>query len=511
MVDIFRETTAVTHVGPLASLPLPDQVTPRSTARLVMLAGGLVGQVFQLDDEIIIGRGSGATIELAAEDVSRRHARITQTGGDYFIEDLASRNGTFVNGLPIVTQTQVRFGDKIQVGAQTVLLFSHRDPAEDQLLQAQKLESIGLLAGGIAHDINNMVASVLGNVRYLREAAPQREPSEVESCLSDCEEGLVRIADLVKGLLNFARRGKLEHRPNPLLRLIQEALGLARHAGAAQVDVQVPATLEIMGDGAQLLQLFLNLFINALDAMPNGGELAVSAEVVLVDPTTLPTVPTLRSGRFCLVTVRDSGTGMSTEVLGRLFEPFFTTKEAGKGTGLGLATSYGIVQSHCGHISVDSVLGVGTTFQVYLPFIDTDEVRSRHITERTAAVQPRDAKLLILVVDDEPLVRRSATRLLGLLFYEVLTAANGEEALVIYKNASHVVSLILLDLCMPGMPDETVLAEIKKINPAQRVLVTSGSCTEEDISRLMQGGAHGFLRKPYRLETLRDAIQAAIS
>jgi len=311
--------------------------------------------------------------------------------------------------------------------------------------------------------------------------------------------------DLTKQMLGFARRGKYEDRPTSVTDLVREVSGMVRRTfdRAITVQARVEPELFVRGDRTQLHQVLMNLCLNARDAMPDGGLICLEAEEIAPDDLDESSRAFLNPGRHVALTVRDNGVGMDEETRMRAFEPFFTTKPPGAGTGLGLATVYGIVKNHGGHVLMLSEKGEGSTFRVFLPAIeqapsDLDTGPQRLLAEAGTGT--------VLLVDDEEVVRRSTRRLLKQLGFEVIVAADGEEAVHLYETHRDEILFVLLDLIMPRMGGEAAFEELKRIDPDVRVLIASGYTDESRARQLTNLGAKGFLPKPFDHEALQSAI-----
>jgi len=485
-----------------------DRLLPQEKAYLVVVAGPGVGRKYQVKDRLVVGRSPEADIQLAFGDVSRSHCRVAQgeRQGELVIEDLGSRNGTLVNGLP-VRRHPLRFGDRIQVGASTILLFTYQDQLEEQLLQSQKMESIGRLAGGIAHDFNNLLGAVLNNVDYLSGLKPTHtlEDVEVRSALADVRTAVTRAVELTKQMLGFARRGKYEDRPTNITELVREVVGMVRRTfdRAITVQARIEPELFVRGDRTQLHQVLMNLCLNARDAMKDGGHLRIEAEEIDTEHVNDATRAFLNPGRHVVLSIQDSGSGMDEATRSRAFEPFFTTKPPGQGTGLGLATVYGIVKNHGGHVHLISEPGKGALFRVFVPAID--HVPAELDTGPQRLMQEAGGGT-VLVIDDEEVVRKSASRLLRQLGFDVLLAANGEEGLRVFAERHGEVLFVVLDLIMPRMNGEVVLEKLLALDPGVRVLISSGYNDPSRAGKLAELGAKHFLPKPFDSEALQDAI-----
>jgi PAS domain S-box-containing protein len=378
---------------------------------------------------------------------------------------------------------------------------------EEQLRQAQKMETVGTLVGGIAHDFNNQLTIILGNLALLR--ADLADDARVSRELIDAEQATQRCADMTQSLLTFSRR----RIPRPQLldlnelvaetvRLLQRLLPPVVHVVAR--DEAGPAA--VSGDRTQLHQVLMNLAVNARDAMPDGGTLTVTTARAAVDAAYCARNVEARPGNFLVLTVEDTGAGMSPEVRSRLFEPFFTTKPAGLGTGLGLAVVYGIVKAHGGWISVASTPGQGSTFRVYLPAVLAEAVR----VEESAPPPVRGGHECIMVVDDEDLVRNLAQCVLERWGFRVLTAADGEQALATYRARGPEIDLVVLDFTMPLLTGLQVLRQLQRLNPAVRVIFASGHADANESEMFLAAGARAFVPKPYRPEELIRRVRQVL-
>ena len=383
---------------------------------------------------------------------------------------------------------------------------------QERLRQSQKLEAIGTLAGGVAHDFNNLLTGILGYTWLLKQnAAPEGDVYRAAVVIENAAE---RAAELTRQLLGFARQGKHQEVPVDLNQLVGEVTELLGRTFDKAVAVHVaPPTYElrVLGDPGQLHQVLLNLAINARDAMPGGGDLYF--ETGVVDGARVPRAahPHLGRGPHALLEVRDTGCGIREGDLQRIFEPFFTTKEQGKGSGMGLAMVYGIVQAHHGAIEVESREEAGTTFRVWLPLIDGLRLDPDAARRSAADGQtPVRGEGLVLLVDDEEIVREMARELLSSLGYEVVLARNGLEAIERFVEHRSRIRLVLLDLVMPRMGGRECLRALKRIDPKVRVLLSSGWQREGLLQGALEDGALGFLSKPYPLVTLSQAVSRAM-
>lgn len=488
-----------------------DRVLDTGPARLIAISGTQAGRKFKIGNTAIIGRGAEASVTLEDPEISRNHARISCSDvGAYLLEDLGSKNGTQVNGLPIKSHL-LSFGDKIQVGPNVVLLFAPFDPVEDQLLQRQRLEALGRVGAGVAHDLNNMLGAITASIDYLGKlpGASALRSEEVRECFDDIRLAAHQASDLTRGILKFARGRAQAHSPVDLSGLCSDVMRLIRHTfdRAIQIEAKIHPGLSVRGDQAELHQVLMNLCLNARDAMPRGGVLTVSASAVTAQSHVLPEQLNPAQPHLVL-SVQDTGVGMDETTRARIFEAFFTTKREGAGFGLGLATVKEVVTFHGGQIQIESSEGQGTRFLVFLPLHDTRQDVNR-ITGAHEAQAPSHQGL-ILLVDDEVVVRRSFARLLRQAGHEVLEAPDGLQAVSTYHQAYPRPHLVILDLDMPVLTGEETQERLLKVDPAVRILFVSGHDEPARESAVYARGALGFLRKPCKVHALLGAVSDAL-
>jgi PAS domain S-box-containing protein len=372
---------------------------------------------------------------------------------------------------------------------------------EAQLVQAQKMEAVGTLAGGIAHDFNNLLMAAQGNLSLMLyeidSTHPHFEP------LKNIEKQIKSGATLTSQLLGFARKGQYHVRPISLTELVEET---SNAFGRTRKDTTIHRELAddlfaIEADQGQIEQVLLNLYVNATDAMPGGGELTLKTMNVtqkdmkgkLYDP---------KPGKYVLLMVTDTGAGMDKEMQERIFDPFFTTKEMSRGTGLGLASAYGIIKSHGGYIDVDSEEGKGATFSIYLPAKDKK-------VEKIVIVDEKIVKgtETILVVDDEAMVLDAAVKILEKLGYTVIEAKGGREALEIYEANKNKIDMVVLDMVMPDIGGGKAYDRMKEINPKVKVLLSSGYSIESEAKEILARGCDGFIQKPFSMRELSQGVR----
>jgi PAS domain S-box-containing protein len=385
-----------------------------------------------------------------------------------------------------------------------------RKQLEAQLLQAQKMESIGRLAGGVAHDFNNMLTAIIGYTELAKAQLPENHP--VQNDLDNVNDAARRSAALTRQLLAFARKQVISPRAvdlNDLIARIDTMLN--RLLGE---DIRLVMKLEtglapVLIDAGQFEQVLMNLAVNARDAMPNGGTLSIETADVRVDDAWCQQHPGAAPGEYGLVRVSDTGVGMSRDVMAHLFEPFFTTKPSGEGTGLGLAMCYGIVKQSGGTIWVSSEPGRGTTFEIYLPRYRG--VASAGDTGRVSSTMVENAgRETILLVEDEAVVRDLAYRALSACGYQIITAVDGPDALEIARNYQGTIDLVLSDVVMPHMGVAELSTRLRQHRPGVRILFMSGySESAVHGHGVIEAGA-GLIEKPFTPESLARQVREAL-
>ena len=380
---------------------------------------------------------------------------------------------------------------------------------EAQLLHAQKMEAIGILAGGIAHDFNNILGAIIGFSQMALMDAENgiSKPHDLKQILKSAE----RAKHLVKQILTFSRRITPELSSQQLNQVIRQTVTLLERTLPKMVSIQTnlsPDLSPIHADPIQIEQVLMNLGTNAADAMPDSGILSIRTENVLIEVGISGAFMEMLPGRYVLLTATDTGFGMDEKTLKHIFDPFFTTKGVGKGTGLGLATVFGIVKSHSGHILCQSEPGKGTSFKIYFPAHATTPVLPEK-TDLPAVVQ--SGKEIILLVDDDPSIREFGQELLERYGYRVLLAESGEEALLQFSAHSGNIDMIILDLGMPGMGGYRCLTELLKIDSTARILIASGYGPVGQAQEALKSGAKGFIGKPYRIEDMLAAIRKIVT
>jgi signal transduction histidine kinase len=382
--------------------------------------------------------------------------------------------------------------------------------AEEHLRASQKLEAVGLLAGGVAHDFNNILQVIRGHAGFLREAlAAPAQKQELEDVMV-IEDAAERATRLTRQLLAFSRKQALNFGPVDPNALVNEMVAMLRRLLGEHIELQVSSTVEpcpIVADRSQLEQVILNLCLNARDAMPSGGRIRIELKCVQVDPADLSELSELKSGPHLAMSISDTGAGMSQEVRRRIFEPFFTTKATGKGTGLGLAVVYGVVRQHGGAIRVYSEEGKGSVFRVMLPIRETSEVVDQAVEGK---VLPRGGGTVLLAEDDMQ-VRKIAERVLSGNGFRVLTAADGQEALDLMATHSGEIRLAVLDVIMPRVSGRQVYDKLRTRYPEVRVLFCSGYSADMLSPEFAPGEGFAVLNKPYTSRELLAQVHRLLA
>jgi PAS domain S-box-containing protein len=388
--------------------------------------------------------------------------------------------------------------------------WTERKMLEEQLRQAQKMESLGTLAGGIAHDFNNLLTGVLGYASLALSQMSADDPNH--SAITAIEETAQRAANLTQQLLSVSRRVTAEMRPQNFNAVVEAMWQLLRRTIPASIAMELHLSdepLTVKGSEDQLGQVLMNLCVNARDAMPDGGALRAETRRVRLNEDDCRSLFDATPGDYARLTVADTGTGMSESTLARIFDPFFTTKEVGKGTGLGLAMVYGIVKAHEGFIQVSSQLGWGATFCVYLPLVEEPIVT---VPEKKSEPNdaPQQGSETILFVDDEDTVRVLAVNILKMLGYRVLVARDGSEALEVYQQKQAEIDVVLTDLTMPQMSGQELCRALRRLNPQVKLIVSSGYNLGEDDRSIFGEENVRSLPKPYRLREMARVIREVL-
>jgi PAS domain S-box-containing protein len=378
---------------------------------------------------------------------------------------------------------------------------------EAQLLRAQRMESIGTLAGGMAHDLNNVMTPIMLSVHLLKEKVKDEQSQKILTIL---EKNSQRGANLINQVMFFARGVEGERKPLQISHIIYEIETVIKETFPKSIESKTDIQKElsnISGDSTQLHQVLMNLCVNARDAMQDGGILSIFAENFFIDENYARMNVEAKVGSYVVITVSDTGTGIPPKIIDRIYEPFFTTKGYGKGTGLGLSTSLGIVKSHGGFINVYSELGKGTKFSIYLPAITTNEGQKAQDEPKFLSVQGE----LILLVDDEAPIREIARATLEAYRYRVITANDGAEAITLYAQNIEEIRVVLMDMSMPKMDGLSSIRVIRKINPNVKIIAVSGLTEKTRLTKLADINVNSYLPKPCTAEKLLKTIHEVLS
>lgn len=379
---------------------------------------------------------------------------------------------------------------------------------EIRINQKEKMEAIGQLAGGIAHDFNNQLTGIIGYSELLRDAL--NDDSELIEFVDFILTATKRSSEITSQLLAYARKGKYIPKEVDIHKILLEVLDLLKHTIDKRILLENKfnkTPLLTIGDATQLQNMFLNLAINARDAMPKGGTLQfITSSVDVSEDLKQETEFDIRTGSYLKVVVKDTGTGMNESTRKRVFEPFFTTKEKGKGTGMGLAAVYGTVKNHKGYIKIKSELQKGTEFHIYLPLSNDEAINSNalDITDKEAVKVYGTGN--ILIVDDDEMICNTLSRSLTKLGYETATCYNGIDAVDYYKKNWMNINLVILDMVMPLMSGKDTFFELLKINEKCKVVVSSGFTSDKDVEELLEAGALQFIQKPYSITKISSTI-----
>jgi PAS domain S-box-containing protein len=384
---------------------------------------------------------------------------------------------------------------------------SDKKRLESQFLRAQRMESIGTLAGGIAHDLNNVLSPILTAVELLQMRVNDEGSRRLLNIL---HTNAVRGGEMIKQVLSFARGVEGEHIPLQPTHLIKEIVKILADTMPKNIEITFsidPDLWSVSGDATQLHQVLMNLCVNARDAMPHGGKLRIEAENVEIDEHYARMNVEAKSGRYVSVGVIDTGFGIPEQNLSKIFDPFFTTKGQGQGTGLGLSTVAGIVRSHGGFVNVYSEVGRGARFRVYLPAIEAAQAAPAKTPQRDLPVGNGE---LILVIDDENAIREVARETLSAFGYRVMVAGDGAEAMAVFVAHKKEVELVITDMMMPYMDGPATIRALRKLDPKVKVIATSGLKAEDKLADAAQMGVKTFLSKPYTAEKLLKTVAAVL-
>ncbi|HWR71549.1 MAG TPA: PAS domain S-box protein [Nitrospirota bacterium] len=434
-------------------------------------------------------------------------------------EEMISRMQRIIAGEPMVFEAVHNRKDgspvNLEISAKAIVIGNevfvqsfYRDITEkkkvhEHLFQSQKLESIGVLAGGVAHDFNNILTAILGYTEIIRKNTEGNE--KVSRSLNVIETAARKSGRMISQLLDFSRKKTQESVPFSINDVVQDTVRLLERVIGKNVSISellendLPS---VRGDVNQLEQVLMNLIVNARDAMPGGGRILISTRTVEAGRGETDVPPFIKKGRYALLSVADTGAGIPPEIKDKIFEPFFTTKERGKGTGLGLSMAYGVVREHDGYITVQSELNKGTTFSIFLPIFEKAALPE---TRKTPSLF--EGKEVILVVDDDEAVLHFIRESLEIYGYRVFSANDPHRAIEIYKREHREIDLVITDVAMPTMSGKELVQEMRKINPAARILEISAYGSVVKPAERGPASPDAFVQKPFETHTLATAVR----
>jgi PAS domain S-box-containing protein len=494
-----------------------DAIVSFNTAEEITLFNAAAERIFGYSAQQMLGKNVGIlTPDRCRAERSELIQKFAESDADHILMGNPGQLvGLRANGEEFPIEASISQMGKGPQKLYTVMIrdISEKRKIESQFLRAQRMESIGTLAGGIAHDLNNILAPIMLSIGTLKMMITDPLAREM---LDSIDISARNGADIVQQVLSFARgiEGNIvEVQPKHLLNDVETMLRntLPKHI-RLKISVAVD-TWAIMGDPTQLHQVLLNLSVNARDAMPGGGTLTITTENCKIDKHYVAMNSLATVGPHVLISVTDTGTGIPLEIIDKIFEPFFTTKGPGKGTGLGLSTVIAITKSHGGFVNVYSEPNKGTTFKIYLPAAP-DYVSENRTSQQQEEEVPRGYGETILVVDDEPSIRLITSKALESFGYRALTAANGAEGVAIYAQRQKEISVVLTDMMMPVMDGPATIYALLQINPEVQIIAASGLDANGNVAKAASAGIKHFIKKPYTaqalLKLLREILGATL-
>lgn len=477
----------------------------------IVLFNASAEKMFQCPAADALGQLLDRFIPLRLRDAHRQHIRhfgqthITQRA----MGKLQTLSGLRADGEEFPIEASISQVDAEGHKLYTVIIrdITEKKRLEAQFLRAQRMESIGTLAGGIAHDLNNVLSPILTAVELLQMRFTDESSQRLLNIL---QTNAVRGGEMVKQVLSFARGVEGDYAPLHPKHLIREIVKILADTLPKNIEIifSNPNDLwNVTGDATQLHQVLMNLCVNARDAMPQGGELHIEAENVEIDEHYARMNVETKPGRYVCLSVSDTGVGISQSNLSKIFDPFFTTKEQGQGTGLGLSTVASIVRSHGGFVNVYSEVGHGSRFKIHIPAIET----TQPATVKAARPDlPLGNGELIIIVDDESAIREIAKETLHTFGYKVLTANDGTEALALFAEHKDEVRCVITDMMMPFLDGPATIRALRRLSPNLKIIVTSGLKANGKSAEIAQFGINTFLQKPYTAEALLKALAAEL-
>ncbi len=493
-------------------------------ARLVILSGDQIGRVFPISISTVIGRAEDVDIQLEVLEISRRHARIWfADDGDWWIDDQGSANGIWVDRVPVRGAAKLTFGCRIQLGGSLIMVFTHRDVLEDQIFQMQKLESLGRLAGEVAHDLRNLLMVYQSNIGLLQESFDNKEllsygrlsPLDLQDILGELTSATDRASGLTGRLLGFARREDEELSTVNIADMLAEVEGMVRSTFPHEIELSCRVhggPLKILASEGRIHQALMNLCINARDAMAGGGKICLDARCLPAASGNLLELPLSNESDHVMVTVKDNGPGMDEVTLGQIFEPFFTTKPKGQGTGLGLATVYSVVKDHGGHISVKSRPGRGTIFTLVFPLKKESGEAFPVIRAAEKCVTFIGSPRKVLMISPRPVGRKRLARCFRELALSLLWEDLGKEGLAVLHQERESIAAVVLDIDIHDMSIEKAAAAIRRAAPNRPIiLMVPDHLPDHRLTRRAESaGVHAVLLSPISTASLQQAINHAI-
>jgi PAS domain S-box-containing protein len=455
-----------------------------------------------------IGRTSS---ELTPDDPAFDHARALHTvqHQDEWTGEIKQRTR---DGKDLIVQSRWTLVRELDGKAKAILVvnrdITEKKRLESQLLRGQRLESIGTLASGLAHDLNNVLAPIMMAVQFIKD---NTEDDGMRACFQTLETCSRRGADIIRQVLMFARGVEGERILLNPKHLITEMQRIANETFPRSIEISTKISRQpcvLLGDATQIQQVLMNLCVNARDAMPQGGVLTIGLDTKELDAAGAAIHPKAKAGSYVVISVTDTGTGIPPELVDKIFDPFFTTKPLGQGTGLGLPTVLGIAENHGGFVHLETKLGAGTTFYVYIPTAPGDAAGEQ---SGRASVQALGKGELIMVVDDEPSVRKLASAILSRNGYRTITAAEGREGLKLFEQHHKNIRLVVSDLMMPQLDGPGMLRGLRLLEPGLRSIIITGLGEENRIAEAKAAGADLILNKPFTAEHLLASVKQLIT
>ena len=504
--DITRDKLAAEKLQEQAEMLnlAHDAITIRDLDNRITYWNRGAERIYGWSNAEAVGQIASELLKLDSFGVTEAWRQLLANG--FWMGELTSCNKAGHEVLIEATWTLVRTADGQPKAIFTTSVdITNARKLQQQIARSQRIESLGTLASGVAHDLNNILTPIMVSISLLKEQAADPKFAHL---LAGLDNSTQRGAQLVKQILTFGRVAKGERVPLNVREIAREIEQLVRETfpKSIQLEINAPEILwRVIGDHTQLHQVFLNLAINARDAMPAGGKLTFTFENHDVDPIYAGLNPEARSGPHLLIQIIDTGSGISQKIIGKIFDPFFTTKPSGTGTGLGLSTSLGIIKSHGGFINVYSEPGKGSTFKIYLPAQASGEQAEQQSVSQSGL--PLGHNELILFVDDEQVIRNVVQKILERHGYRVLTAANGAEAVSLYAAQGQEIAVVITDMHMPIMDGPATIIALQSLNPRVKIIGSSGLAANGGVAKAASAGVRHFLPKPYTAEKMLNTIR----